>query len=364
MSNLVTLFLFVKGTAGDPVENLVARAQCAAALDTLEKLGAIPEVGSRVVSTANAELAARASALGAHVELDPPGEDFHFGKRLAALVDGYRATVPLYVGGGSGALMRVEDWQSLVRKVLDASNTVIPNNFYSCDFAAWSPGDALRRIPPPVLDNDLAYRLGERAGLQVVPLAKDAASQLDIDTPSDLLALSFHPAVGANLHALLESVRLDTRRAGRIRSLMATRTATLLVAGRVSASMALYLERETPCQWRIYSEERGMRASGRERRGEARSLLGHYLDQVGAPGFFATLARLADGAILDSRVLFAHRRLRPPAPDRFNSDLLYPESIRDEFIHSFTLAARDAPIPVLLGGHSLVSGGMYALAEQ
>ncbi|HEX9075453.1 MAG TPA: hypothetical protein VF932_06715 [Anaerolineae bacterium] len=364
MSTLVTLFLFVKGVASSPVEDLVARAQCAVALDTLDKLRAIPEVGAMIVSTANSELAARASALGAHIEMDLPGEDFHFGRRLASLVAAHRAAVPLYVGGGSGALMRVEDWQSLARKILGASDTVVTNNFYSCDFAGWSPGEAIGWIAPPELDNDLAYRLGERGGLEVIPLAKDAASQLDIDTPSDLFTLSFHPAVGANLRAFLDSVRLDTMRAGRIRSLLATRTATMLVAGRVSASMALFLERETRCQWRIYSEERGMRASGREKRGEARSLLGHYLDRVGAVDFFATLARMADGALLDSRVLFAHRGLRPPAPDRFNSDLLHAEAIQDEFIRSFTAAARDAPIPVLLGGHSLVSGGMYALAEQ
>lgn len=359
----VTLLLFVKGTAQSEIENLVAQAQLAAALDTLARVRTVPEIGEIVVATADAAFAARAAAQGAHVEIDPPEQDFHFGARLAALVEKYRAAIPLYVGAGSGALMRAADWREVARRILNDPHSVITNNFYSCDFAAWSPGDALARIAPPELDNDLAFRLGEHAGLTIATLPKNAATQLDIDTPTDLLTLSFHPAVGKNLRAFLNAANLDLARAERIRSLLGNRNATLLIAGRVSASMALFLERATHCQWRIFSEERGMRASGRAARGAARSLLGFYLDQVGGSAFFATLAHLADAAIIDSRVLFAHRGRQPLAPDRFHSDLLAPEQIADPFVRAFTVAAREASLPILLGGHSLVSGGMYALAE-
>ncbi len=363
MSQSVTLFLFVKGTAASAVQDLVNQAQRAAALDTLEKMRTLAEIGARVVATASPAFAAQATALGAHVEMDPPGE-FHWGKRLAALVEKYRAAIPFYVGGGSGGLMRADEWRAMAQRVLNESNLVVTNNYYSCDFAAWTPGDALAQVEPPPVDNDLAFRLGERARLRVEALAKNAATQLDIDTPTDLLTLSFHPAVGARLRACLNAARLDATRAERVRELLGNRAATLLIAGRVSAAMAQFLERATRCQWRIVSEERGMRASGREARGAAHSLLGLYLDQVGAREFFAALARLADAAIIDSRVLFAHRRLRPSAPDRFHSDLMAAEEIHDPFVREFTGAARDAAIPILLGGHSLVSGGMYALVES
>ncbi len=33
------------------------------------------------------------------------------------------------------------------------------------------------------------------------------------------------------------------------------------------------------------------------------------------------------------------------------------------FLKEFTQAANDAPIPVLLGGHSLISGGLMLLNE-
>lgn len=363
MPPTATLFLFVKGTAQSDAENLVAQGQLAIALDTLETTQMIAEIGERVVATASAEFAARAAALGARVEMDPPGEDFHWGHRIAALIEKYRAALPLYIGGGSGALMRVEDWRALVQRVLDEPNSVVTNNYFSCDFAAWSPGDALSRILLPEIDNDFAFRLGERAGLKVIALPKNAATQLDLDTPTDLVTLSFHPGVGKHLRAFLNAARLDTTRAERLRALFGNRAATLLIAGRVSAAMASFLEHATHCQWRIFSEERGMRASGREARGEVRSLLGFYLERVGARTFFAELAQLADGAIIDTRVLFAQRGLRLPASDRFNSDLLAPEPIANPFVRELTAAAREARIPVLLGGHALVSGGMYALAE-
>jgi len=362
-SQKTTLFLFVKGTARSEVERLVADAQLAASLDTLERLYGIPEIDSLVIATANEEFAARAAALGAQIEMDPQGEDFHWGKRLAALVTKHTAAVPFYIGGGSGGLMTRDDWRAAVQHVLRESNTVVTNNYYSCDFAAWSPGRALEQVEPPELDNDLAFRLGERAGLQVVALPKNAATQLDIDTPTDLATISFHPALGRHLHDCLQRARPDTAPAQALLSLLGNRDATVLIAGRVSASMAVFLEHATRCQWRILSEERGMRASGRAARGDAHSLLGYYLERVGMHDFFKTLARLADAAVIDSRVLFAHQHLEPPASERFSSDLLQAEGIRHPFIREFTRAAREAAIPVLLGGHSLVSGGMYALVE-
>jgi hypothetical protein len=123
------------------------------------------------------------------------------------------------------------------------------------------------------------------------------------------------------------------------------------------------LRRRRPCQARVFSEERGLKASGREERGEGRSLLGFLLEEVGPERFFRTLSKLADLALIDSRVLFAHMRKWPTAQDRFLSDLLRAEEVQDPEIREFTAAAREAPIPVILGGHSLVSGGLYALVE-
>ncbi len=363
MDQSVTAFLFTKGTAESDVEGLVAGAQVASTLDTLERLQRVPEIRKTVVATANRALADQAAARGARVALDESGaRPFHFGRRLAELISQHPSENVLYIGGGSGVLMQVEDWSALVHGITAKTEVVICNNYYSCDFAGWSPARALERIELPELDNDLAFRLGKQASLHVQVLSKSAESQLDLDTPTDLLTVSFHPHVGAHLHAWIEAAGLDPSGTSRIRSLMADPSANLLIAGRVSAATMLFLEHSTRCQWRVFSEERGMRASGRLERGQARSLLGLYLDAVGAKRFWQVMGELADGVIIDSRVLFAHRGLHPPAPDRFYSDLIMADQIRDPFIREWTSLAREANFPILLGGHSLVSGGPYALA--
>jgi hypothetical protein len=72
---------------------------------------------------------------------------------------------------------------------------------------------------------------------------------------------------------------------------------------------------------------------------------------------------MGQALFLDSRVLFAHQGLWPSAADRFHSDLRQPGQITDPFVRDLTHAAMEAPMPVIMGGHSLVSGGMYALVE-
>ena len=72
---------------------------------------------------------------------------------------------------------------------------------------------------------------------------------------------------------------------------------------------------------------------------------------------------MGDAAFLDTRVIFNHAGKNPSAPDRFYSDMLEAESVADPWLWEFTLGAREAAIPVVLGGHSLVSGGMLALID-
>jgi hypothetical protein len=47
----------------------------------------------------------------------------------------------------------------------------------------------------------------------------------------------------------------------------------------------------------------------------------------------------------------------PSPEDRFASDLLLPDRILDPWLKALTRSALDAPIPILLGGHSLVGPG-------
>jgi hypothetical protein len=92
-------------------------------------------------------------------------------------------------------------------------------------------------------------------------------------------------------------------------------------------------------------------------------VLGLLLDDRGPDALGAVIAELGDGALLDSRVLLAHRlgadeSAWPSAEDRFASDLLLADRIADPWLRALTTAARDASIPILLGAHTLVGPGI------
>jgi hypothetical protein len=316
-----------------------------------------------VVSTNSEELAQRLSRLPVEVVVDPPDQPFHFGRRLSALIARFGMARCFYMGGGAGPLFPPSGMADVADAMLSADRLLVTNNFYSSDFVAFAPTSVLEEHPLPGSDNELAWLLGEDAGLPIRELPRTAATQFDVDTPVDLLTLSAHPDVGPHTRACLEEMALDTSAIDAALPLMLDRDATILVAGRVGSATWGYMERETACSTRVLSEERGMRASGRQARGEVRSLLGYYLDAVGLERFFEALATMGQAIFLDNRVIFAHRGLWPSAADRFYSDLRQPAQIEDAFVQALTEAAMAAPVPVVMGGHSLVSGGMYALIE-
>jgi hypothetical protein len=144
--------------------------------------------------------------------------------------------------------------------------------------------------------------------------------------------------------------------------------AELLVAGRSSARTRAWLEGGTASRTRAIVEERGMRSvpGGTERpRGQRppRSVLGAALDRDGPESFGIQLVELCDAAVVDSRVLMAHRfgadeRRWPRPEDRFASDLLLHERIADPWLRALTRSTLEAPIPIVLGGHTLVGPGL------
>ena len=357
------LLIMTGVSEGSEPERMVSLARQAVTRDLVERALAIPALRPVVVATNSAVLVRQLAGLDVQVEPDPPGETFHFGRRLAALIARYDMQRCFYLGGGAGPLLPADDLAGIARAMLAADRLLVTNNFYSSDFAAFGPTSALLGRPLPDNDNELAWLLGEDAGLPIRELPRNGGTQFDVDTPMDLLALAVHPGAGPFTRECLAGLDLDTGAIEAALPLLLDRDATILVAGRVSSATWGYLERETACSTRVLSEERGMRASGRQARGEVRSLLGYYLDAVGLERFFATLATMGQALFLDSRVLFAHQGLWPSAADRFHSDLRQPGQITDPFVRDLTHAAMEAPMPVIMGGHSLVSGGMYALVE-
>jgi hypothetical protein len=91
------------------------------------------------------------------------------------------------------------------------------------------------------------------------------------------------------------------------------------------------------------------------------SLLNDHLHAVGLARFMDALCSMADAMLWDTRVLWAANGVWPSEEDRYAADLGLVDAISDPFIREFTQAVLDAPIPIVTGGHALVSGGFLEL---
>ncbi len=360
------------GSAGQSTqEQLVLAAQRASAIDLIATLHS--QGVERIVVAAPST-----DWLPEDVDVirddDATDQAFHFGERLAALIERYRLEPVMYFGGGSaplidhavsGMIVGLLDRAGDPKSAAIPSHIVLTNNLHSSDWAAISRVDAaLPVIRQARRDNSLAWLLQESGEYDVRVLSGvRPATSMDLDTPSDLALIAHHPDLLPRLRQTVSDERLSRIPVADLLRVAAKEGSTLALIGRVSPLAWQALNKVTHCWTRVIAEERGMVASGRQERGEVRSVLIPWIRARGLAGFFDDLGEMADAAIFDSRVLFAARGIHPDASDRFASDLFWLDAIRDPWLRDFTKAAADAPIPVVLGGHSIVAGGLYALAE-
>lgn len=331
-------------------------------LHALPAEGAGPhEIGFAATRAANAARQARgfeaAGAIARIVETRPGGPAFGVRlRRLAGLDPGAGFVV---LGSGSVPLAGPADRRAFVAAAAAAGNgPALTNNFYSSDIVALPSTVDLGALPDLAADNGLPRWLADR-GIAVRDLRSRWRLQVDLDSPID--------AFIAGLTAGKDDPSLQPVRdaAVRIRTAAASPGAELLVAGRTSAGTLGWLESSTASRTRALVEERGLRTGAAGQR-PPQTTLGLLLDRDGPEAMGRILARLADAAVIDTRVLLAHRYGRdeaawPAAEDRFASDLLLPDQVADPWLAALTRAATEAPIPVLLGGHTLVGPGLRLL---
>jgi hypothetical protein len=358
-SSKPTLIVFSGGMRETAVERLVGRARDSAALDTLTNALESGVFDTAILATDSGELASRAPE---GVEIDLDSGSFDFETRLRSIVKHHNVRRAFYVGGGSLPLVPAEELVALAERLDGANELVMSNNFYSADFVAWTPGDAIERLPVIPSDNRLPQLLQSDGGLTHWEMERTLTSQFDIDAPADVAVLKLYRAGGPHLRNYIDGLTIDLSRYERAMAYFLV-PETIVVAGRFGSATWRYLERETACRIRVFSEERGMQADERERSGRVRSLLGYLMEEQGIEGLFSTLSALGSAVFLDTRVLFAHAHVDPSRADRFHSDLGEWEQIEDPLVRSITKAAGESPIPIILGGHSLVSGGIMALVQ-
>jgi hypothetical protein len=368
---------------------LVVEPPLAGRLPALRTYAAVALVGQRILA---AELSRRLDEAGAAVTRLPEApkgtSQFHWGEWFSAAARTARreanaAGRPVgaigYAGAGAVALLDDEPLRELISP---APGQVVANNRYSAD-AFTVAGDldsALESLSRCPTDN-AAVRCLEDAGFGWRDLSEARWSRFDVDTPLDLALLRLaRTLAGTRVMDGVVSAFLDEDaeaglpagatlvipRLDEVGAVIRSRKAQLLVAGRIPSSAWAYLETESACRVRCFVEERGMRSS---RDQVPHSLLADWLERLGPADLINELSTLADAVILDTRVLIAARAgssdaaTWPPEEDRYASDFLDHPRIETEWLKELTAAAAGASVPVLLGGHALVSDGLQLLVD-
>ncbi len=370
MPNHVPVVIFLPPAGTSAGEVWMARARLAACRDTLERLR-MSEYADPILVLA-AEESDRTALAGGRIEILPAhqGPDaFHFGRALAAVTARLGEGPVAYFGGASAPLAS----RKLLREVMVQAAlpgrppTAWVNNSLSTDWAVLSSARGLQAVADSLTtDNPLGWVLQREAGYQVIGLPSSAETQADIDTPADVLLMARHSQVGGALRAFLETVAPAGLLAhvDALRRLLSTPASTLAIIGRSSSAIWREIERRKQVWVRLFVEERGMLASGRAERGEVRSLIGELLDDWGPERFVDRLSGMADGVLWDNRVWMAHRGLWPSAGDRFAADLGWVDQVHAPDLAALARAIGGARLPILTGGHSLVSGSLLALLES
>jgi hypothetical protein len=308
-------------------------------------------------------------------------DDTPFGRRLRELARPLGRGGLVVLGSGAMALARPPDRRAFLEVATSGRRIALTNNRYSADAVALGQADVLAGLPDLPADNALPRWLDEVAGVPVRDLRRRERLGFDLDSPADIVLAARERSTSSGLRSVAEPI--PSAEVGRaidgIAAVLADRRAELVVAGRTSVTTLRGLERRAACRVRALVEERGLRAASRlamatapgERATDRRpsSVLGMLLDREGPEALGEIVGRLGDAAVVDTRVLLAHRlgpdeRSWPSPEDRFGSDLLLADRIADPWLGRLTVSALAGPTPVLLGGHTLVGPGIARLAAR
>ena len=364
----------------DP-RTLLAEVRRWTTLDTTEKFLGRPGVDTVILATDQPDLAREAEALGAAVHRTGP--EFHFGQTLQALVSEQALRRVVFLGGGSVPLLRTDEADLLLEWVGRGGRRFVANNPQSPDIIGLGSAEAVASLASLRTDNATLFALTD-SGHERLLLPETATVSFDLDTPSDVIFLAHEvsrlarrPAAGAadrcgagasglgpRTTAGLVALRLDLSTLERAADVL-RRPDYLPVSlvGRVSGPIISYLNANLRVRLRVFSEERGMKALGRLDEGKVRSLLGFVLEDLGAEYLVERLDGISDAVFWDTRVLMGHLGRWPDEADRFEADLGRWERVRDPALARLCRAAGQAKHPFVLGGHSVVAGGLRLLVE-
>ena len=361
MSEGVSLVI-ATGVQGDSKpERGLNRALEANTLDLLEMAGGIRDFERRILITNSSSLIGTCVSEEPDVLIEKSSSNFHFGRSLFEIISKYDIKDLFYIGGGSGPLFRRQDLENIVAFLLRSSGVMLANNFYSADMIGLSPAQKILQLNPPEKDNSLGW-LARDAGLEPHEMSRNAKTQLDLDTPVDLLSLRLSSRATGRLREYLDNLDWVHDGLMDILSQFTDHDGRLIIAGRVGGNTWEYLEKNSACQLDLISEGRGS-YDGTGKNGSRSFWLGRAFEELGPDKFLEFLGDKGTGVVLDTRILFDYKGEWPSRKDRFSSDIFDSGAIGVDYLRELTQTARKSSIPIIFGGHSMVSGSLYLLSE-
>jgi len=365
VKDAVSVVIFEGGEPASEIEKMLVSVRHAVLLDNISKMNQVDSIGSIYLLTNYSWLAEEAAAMGVTVwDSGLAEKEFHFGEVLRDLINREKMDNIFYMGGASIPFVTIQELQEICSLLLSSKAIIYSNNAQSADIIAFTPGNLINRIEPPRMDNILAISLRDGTGVEHRLFRNTAGLLFDLDAPADLLVLAGSPFVGPRTYQRLRSFRLDLSRMERAKAVLRGDYEEVLLLGRVGAPVIAHINNNLKARLRIFSEERGMKALEREEKGQVVSVMGYYLELVGPQKFIETIEKVAHCAFLDTRVLMAHLKLKLSTQERFLSDLGRWEEMSQPVFKELTRAAVQSKIPIILGGHSLVLGGLWALVDE
>lgn len=356
--------IFEGGPPPSPIEKELLPIRRAVMQDNFARLLNLKSRLNRLVVVTNFEEIQEDAAGFPGVEVQTPQTPFHFGRELHRVVFQHRMERVIYLGNACFPLLQEEELEQIISSLDTSAGVVYTNNVQSSDLVAFTPGEALDAITLPSMDNSLAVNLRDEGGLAMHLFPSFPGILFDLDTPTDYLVLSCLSSAGPRTSRALENSSLNLTTMQEAVSVLDDYYLEAALIGRIGAPLIAHINHHLLLRLRIISEERGMKALGRLQSGEVISLLGFFLGELGLESFFSYLEKVVQVAFIDSRVLFAHFRKDYSAQERFLSDLGRWEQLEDPWLKDFTRLANECRIPVILGGHSLVSGGLWVLTDE
>ncbi|MBS3813544.1 hypothetical protein KGY64_06940, partial [Candidatus Bipolaricaulota bacterium] len=205
-----TAVVIASGVTGDTYpEDLLNGAIVENSLDLVEMSSELDSVDLQVLVSNSDDLINRARGISPKITIEKTDDDFHFGRKLYGVIEGYGIENLLYIGGGTGLLLERADLDRMLQRIISEERISISNNFYSTDFFGVSPAGKMLGTSPPRKDNLLGWKSRD-AGFKAAELERNAKTQVDVDSPGDLVPLREFGTPHKRLGEYLSSLDLHT----------------------------------------------------------------------------------------------------------------------------------------------------------